>query len=73
MTTLSAKKLLRSKWTAVTPSNKEKHFIVTAVVVPDDPALPPDWIDIQAVHSGATRRINWRALRDEAQWHQGWC
>lgn len=72
MNTISSKKLLRSKWTAVAPVNKEKHFIVTGVVARDDPALPPEWIDIEAVHSGATRRIGWRELRDEAQWRQGW-
>ena len=72
MNTLSPKKLLRSKWTAAVLSNKEKHFIVTGVVAPDDPALPPEWIDIQAVHSGVTRRIGWRELRDEARWIQGW-
>ena len=72
MNTLSSKKLLRSKWTAVVPSNKEKHFIVTGVVAPDDPAQPPEWIDIEAVHSGVTRRIGWRELRDEALWIQGW-
>ena len=31
---LSPKKLLHSKWTAVVPHNKEKHFIVTQVIVP---------------------------------------
>ena len=72
MNTLSPKKQLRSKWTAVTPSNKEKHFIVTAVIEDDDPALPPAWIDIEAVHSGVTRRIAWRDLRDGTQWLQGW-
>ena len=72
MNILSPKKLLRSKWTTLLPSNKEKHFIVVAVVEADDPALPPEWIDIEAVHSGATRRIAWRDLRDDTQWRQGW-
>ena len=72
MNILSPEKLLRSKWTALLPSNKEKHFIVVAVVEAADPALPPEWIDIEAVHSGATRRIAWRDLRDDTQWRQGW-
>jgi hypothetical protein len=29
---LSPKKLLHSKWTAVEPRNKEKHFLVTKVI-----------------------------------------
>lgn len=72
MNLLSPKKLLRSKWTALVPSNKEKHFIVTGVVAPDDPALAPAWIDLEAVHSGVTRRIGWRELRDGETWRQGW-
>jgi tryptophan-rich hypothetical protein len=72
MNPLSPKKLLRSKWTAVFSSNKEKHFIVTAVVAADDPALAPEWIELEAVHSGVTRRMAWRDLRDTAQWRQGW-
>ena len=31
----SAKKLLLSKWTAVTPVNREKHFLVVKVVEPE--------------------------------------
>jgi tryptophan-rich hypothetical protein len=73
MQTLSPNKLLRSKWTAVTPANKEKHFIVTKVITPDEPLAPPEWIDIEAVHSGVTRRIAWRALLDDQVWRQGWC
>jgi tryptophan-rich hypothetical protein len=72
MTNLSPKKLLRSKWTAVSPSNKEKHFIVTAVVAPEDMAQAPVWIEIEAVHSGVTRRIAWRELQGDALWRQGW-
>ena len=72
MTTLSPKKLLRSKWTSLAPSNKEKHFIVTTVEAPDDPAQVPAWIDLEAVHSGATRRMDWRELRNTETWRQGW-
>ena len=32
---LSPKKLLLSKWTAVTPRHKERHFIVTRVLLPE--------------------------------------
>jgi hypothetical protein len=31
---LSSKKLLLSKWTAVSPVDKEEHFVVTRVVAP---------------------------------------
>ena len=36
---ISPKKLLLSKWTAVTPMSKEKHFVVTQVVEPQPPAF----------------------------------
>lgn len=37
---LSSKKLLQTKWTAVTPRNKEKHFLVTKVIEPEPPGSP---------------------------------
>lgn len=72
MNLLHPNKLLLSKWTAVHPENKEKHFIVTKLLAPAEPGLPVEQVDIEAVHSGATRRIAWRDLRDAAQWRQGW-
>ena len=36
---------------------------------PDGPVL---WVEIEAVHSGQSRRIAWRELRDAAVWRQGW-
>ena len=31
MNIINPKKLLNSKWTAVTPTNKEKHFIISDI------------------------------------------
>ncbi|MBO6198792.1 MAG: TIGR02450 family Trp-rich protein, partial [Psychrobacter sp.] len=31
MNKINPKKLLNSKWTAVKPTNKEKHFLVTEI------------------------------------------
>ncbi len=36
---LNLKKLLLSKWTAVSPVNKEKHFVVIKVLQPEPPVL----------------------------------
>lgn len=72
MNPLHPNKLLLSKWTAVHPENKEKHFVVTALVEAAEPGSPVDLVDIEAVHSRTTRRIAWRSLRDQAQWRQGW-
>lgn len=65
-------KLLLTKWTAVKPIARQKHFIVTKVIEPDAPEGPIEWIEIEAVHSRRTTRIAWRQLRDEALWRQGW-
>jgi hypothetical protein len=37
---LSSKKLLLTKWTAVTPRGKEKHFLVVKLVDPEPPGFP---------------------------------
>ena len=66
------KKLLLSKWTAVAPVGKNKHFLVSALVLPDPPGGLLEWVDIEAVHSGATQRIRWRSLCDRNCWRQGW-
>ncbi len=69
---LHPKKLLLSKWTAVSPQHKEKHFMVARLVQPETPDAPVQEIELEAVHSGRCRRIAWRELRDASQWRQGW-
>jgi len=69
---LSPKKLLLSKWTAVSPVDKEKHFVVTRVVKPDPPAVRVEWVEIEAVHSGRASMLQWRDLTDSIRWRQGW-
>ena len=72
MNALHPKKLLLSKWTAVKPLGRDKHFLVANVVLPDEPGAAVEWVEIEAVMSKAARRIAWRDLRDAAQWRQGW-
>ena len=74
---LNPKKLLLSKWTAVQPQAREKHFIVTQLVMPEPATVPPQpqplvSVVIEAVHSGRSRTIAWRELTDTAVWRQGW-
>ena len=70
---LNPKKLLLSKWTAVTPHDQQKHFIVTRVIQPEPSATPIERIELEAVYS---RRVvfsrPWRDLSDRKQWRQGW-
>lgn len=69
---LNPRKLLLSKWTAVLPQNQEKHFIVSKLLWPDDPALPLEMIELEAVFSKRVRVLRWRELRDTGIWRQGW-
>lgn len=71
-TRLSPNKLLLTKWTAVMPRNKEKHFIVTKVIDPEVPGAAIERVELEAVHSGHSRIVRWRSLTDATQWRQGW-
>lgn len=66
------KKLLKSKWTAVTPTRKEKHFMVTKLIVPEQPEHPVEFVEIEAVHSKRVQQIAWQTLNDNTFWLQGW-
>jgi tryptophan-rich hypothetical protein len=72
MNPLHPKKLLLSKWTAVTPIAKNKHFLVSKVVPPEPPEKPVEWVDLEAIYSKIMIRIAWRELKDETRWRQGW-
>jgi tryptophan-rich hypothetical protein len=64
------KKLLHSKWTAVKPMNKEKHFMVTDAVYDEHGEV--ELCKIEAVYSNRQQSIDWLMLKDDKQWLQGW-
>lgn len=70
MNPIHPKKLLHSKWTAVQPVNKEKHFIVTEVEF-DEEGVVVDCV-IEAVMSKRTESIDWTLLKNTDSWRQGW-
>ena len=72
MNRISPKKLLLSKWTAVHPIGKQKHFLVSKVILPEDPQQGIELIEIEAVYSKKTKQICWRELSDSDHWTQGW-
>ena len=72
MNALHPKKLLLTKWTAVKPIARNKHFLVSKVIEPDLPEAAIEWVELEAVYSKSQTRIAWRDLRDESQWKQGW-
>ena len=72
MNPLNPKKLLLSKWTAVTPVKKQKHFLVSRVIQPLVPTDPVELVEIDSVFSKATQVIAWRDLQNDDVWRQGW-
>ena len=69
---LNPAKLRLSKWTAVVPRDREKHFIVVELVAPALPGAPLERLVLEAVHSGRRQALKWKDLLDERCWHQGW-
>ena len=70
MNPLNPKKLLNSKWTALKPANKEKHFLVTEVEIDEDGVIIHCLIE--AVMTRRSVQIDWRVLRNIDQWVYGW-
>jgi tryptophan-rich hypothetical protein len=72
MNPLNPKKLLLTKWTAVKPIAKEKHFLVSRVIKPELETDSVEFVEIESVFSKATQIIQWRALQNDSVWRQGW-
>ena len=60
MNPLNPKKLLLTKWTAVKPVAKQKHFLVSRVIEPDLPTDPVELVEIEAVFSRTVQVISLR-------------
>ncbi|MGF1709978.1 TIGR02450 family Trp-rich protein [Vibrio kagoshimensis] len=69
MNQINPKKLLNSKWTAVNPVKKEKHFLVTDVKFEEDEVVH---CLIEAVMSKRTESIDWTVLKAQENWLSGW-
>ena len=72
MNPLSSKKLLLSKWTAVQPIAKQKHFLVSKVILPEPPDEKIEYVEIEAVLTKKVTVIAWRDLTNSELWIQGW-
>jgi tryptophan-rich hypothetical protein len=70
MNRFNPRKLHLSKWTAVQPVNREKHFLVVQLLC--DESGTPLQVELQAVYSGRSQLLDWQALRDSQCWKQGW-
>lgn len=72
MTSLHPKKLLLSKWTAIKPVGRQKHFLVTRVIEPEVDGGKIEWVELEAVMTKKVRRMAWRELQNTQLWQQGW-
>ena len=70
MNRINPKKLLDSKWTAIEPAGREKHFVITEVEFDDSGTVL--CCTIEAVLSRRSLSIAWRDLKDSGRWAQGW-
>lgn len=70
MSSISPKKLLNSKWTAVNPSRKEKHFMVTEVDYDENGAVIH--CRMEALLTRRCFEISWRDLKKTGDWIAGW-
>lgn len=70
MNRINPKKLLHSKWTAVEPQNREKHFIVTEVDYDEEGKVV--LCILEAVLSDREYSIDWTQLKSRDNWLQGW-
>jgi tryptophan-rich hypothetical protein len=67
---INPRKLLSSKWTAVNPTNKEKHFLVSEIEFDEEGAVIACLIE--AVMSNRQISIEWQELQDRSHWLHGW-
>ena len=70
MNKINPKKILNSKWTAVNPIGREKHFIVTELELND--AGDVIECNIEAIVSKRSKSIDWYELKNNNLWLQGW-
>jgi len=70
MNKINPKKLLNSKWTAVNPVKKEKHFLVTELEFDEEGDVV--YCLIEAVISNRSAPIEWKELKNSDNWLQGW-
>ncbi|KPN93325.1 TIGR02450 family Trp-rich protein [Pseudomonas nunensis] len=70
MNRLNPGKLLLSKWTAAQPKNREKHFLVTELFRDEDGTVLA--VELQAVLTQRSERLDWQALKNSDAWLLGW-
>lgn len=70
MNQINPAKLLNSKWTAVKPLNREKHFLVSEIEFDEEGLVV--LCKLEAVLSNKEYTIEWVELKNQDKWLQGW-
>jgi tryptophan-rich hypothetical protein len=70
MNRINPRKLLLSKWTAAHPQNREKHFLVTELIRDEEGTVLE--VELQAVLTQRSQRMDWRTLQNNENWVLGW-
>ncbi|PKG37318.1 TIGR02450 family Trp-rich protein [Psychromonas sp. Urea-02u-13] len=70
MNRINPGKLHNSKWTAIKPKNREKHFLISDVEYEEDGLVAS--CKLEAVLSKNEYLIDWKELKDKEMWIQGW-
>ena len=70
MNRINPAKLLLSKWTATRPRHKEKHFLVTELFRDEEGTVLD--IELQAVLTKRSERLDWQTLKNSDTWILGW-
>ncbi|MDP3010131.1 MAG: TIGR02450 family Trp-rich protein [Methylococcales bacterium] len=70
MNQINPNKLLLSKWTAVKPKQKERHFIVTKLIRAENEDIIA--CQLEAVINNNSYEIAWQTLKDSSCWLIGW-
>ena len=69
---INPQKLLLSKWTTLEPRDKEKHFLVTKVIDPEQPKHLIEFVQVEAVLTRRSITMRREDLTDATKWVQGW-
>lgn len=70
MNRINSDKLLLSKWTAVEPEQKERHFIVSKLIRDGEETVIA--CELEAVINKKVYEMDWQQLKDSSRWIMGW-
>ena len=71
MNQINPRKLLHSKWTALHPTKKRRHFIVTKLILSTDNEIIIG-CELEAVIDKSIAEIDWKPLKEATSWQMGW-